>query len=70
MAPRTPMDVAATGLERAGSALGAIYEALRQVLPITEQHGERALLLGERAVVALEKIASAAERRAGAPDAE
>ena len=59
---RSPMDRAADGLEASGKALSAMYEALRQALPLAT---EGAL----RGVSALERLADAAERLAAASEA-
>lgn len=55
---RSPMDRAADGLVDAGNALTAIYNAVAQGLPEVVDRADRALDLGERAVIALEGLAN------------
>lgn len=52
---KTPMDRAADGLVQSGRALAAIYEAIRQIAP-------EALDRTDRALGALDRIATSAER--------
>lgn len=59
----TPMERAADGLDRMGTALSFIYDvAVKQGVPKAFDEFERVVKLGERAVVAMEKIATAADR--------
>ena len=61
----SPMDRAADGLQEAGRALAAMYEAARQVLPEAMHRADQALHLAERGVVALERLADQADQDAG-----
>ena len=63
---RTPMDRAADGMQATGAAAGALYEALRQALPMLATGGAQALALAERFVAAAERAAAAHERLAQA----
>jgi hypothetical protein len=51
------MDRAADGLVASGAALTAIYNAVAQGLPEALVRADRVLALGERGVVALERLA-------------
>lgn len=51
----SPMDRAADGLQASGKALGAMYEAARQMLPEVLLRADRALDLAERAVLVMEQ---------------
>lgn len=52
---RAPMDRAADGLERSGTALSMLYEAVRQGLPEALDRVDLALALAERAVALAER---------------
>lgn len=59
---RSPMDRAADGLVESGRALSAIYEALRQIAPEALSRTDRALGALERIATSSEKAVELAER--------